>query len=160
MLLIIIIITIIIMSQTFRFHHLILRNVVALPFLLSLAKAEAAANAGVPDTAAGADVLDTPASTAAKCYSLPYGALGFISHLLTFYSVAMIYIFRRQPLLFWKRIKDQNSNGWNWKNCSKSIFWCFWWDKIIGVLVVVTTCISTTSTLSKCQGQDSQWDTL
>jgi len=51
-------------------------------------------------------VLFQTRSTIAKeiqCYSLPYGELGFLSHILTFYTVVMLYK-DRSPLRPWKRL--------------------------------------------------------
>jgi len=39
------------------------------------------------------------------CYSLPFGALGFISHVLTYYTIACLW-FGRKPLWPFKRISN------------------------------------------------------
>ena len=43
-----------------------------------------------------------------QCYSLPYGALGFVSHLITYYSLVCLW-FRVRPLWPTKKM-----NSWKW----------------------------------------------
>ncbi|SPQ21436.1 8b286668-35fc-4987-9deb-17832c2848eb [Thermothielavioides terrestris] len=44
-----------------------------------------------------------------QCYALPYGAIGFSSHLLT-YLTAFLLSIGRHPLLFWNRLKRRRFN--------------------------------------------------
>lgn len=39
-----------------------------------------------------------------KCYSLPYGGLGFASHFLTYYAIICLW-FGHSPLAPWRRVK-------------------------------------------------------
>ena len=47
----------------------------------------------------------TPLLSELKCYSLPYGLLGFISHLLTYLTLLCLW-YGRKPLLPWKYINN------------------------------------------------------
>jgi hypothetical protein len=51
---------------------------------------------------------DSGLTTAVKCYSLPFGALGFISHILTYYTIWCI-TFKRRPLLPFSRISHKHN---------------------------------------------------
>lgn len=43
-----------------------------------------------------------------QCYGIPYGGIGFASHILTYYTLACLYV-GSQPLFPWNRIKH---TGW------------------------------------------------
>lgn len=44
-----------------------------------------------------------------QIYAIPYGVLGFLSHLLTFY-VILCHLFGRRPLLPWQRLQKETWN--------------------------------------------------
>lgn len=44
-----------------------------------------------------------------KCYALPYGAVGFASHVLTYFTAFMLSR-GRNPILFWKRLHHRRYN--------------------------------------------------
>ncbi|KAF8647328.1 hypothetical protein AX16_006790 [Volvariella volvacea WC 439] len=48
--------------------------------------------------------------TEIKCYSIPYGALGFVSHLLTYWTLGCLWA-QRRPFLPWKELSQ--SSAWN-----------------------------------------------
>jgi hypothetical protein len=48
--------------------------------------------------------LHAEALLQATCYSLPYGAMGFGSHIITYYTL-IVYILGRRPLSPWKRLQ-------------------------------------------------------
>lgn len=57
------------------------------------------------------DVLPQPGATPTdqiKCYALPYGAIGFTTHILTYYTVIML-TFGRSPLR-WSRIRHYKTD--------------------------------------------------
>ena len=45
------------------------------------------------------------------CYTLPYGTIGFVSHLLTYYTISMLAA-GRSPLLPWKKLKWARFDLW------------------------------------------------
>lgn len=45
------------------------------------------------------------------CYSLPYGALGFVSHFLTYYTIVCLW-FGRSPLWPWRKVKYSRFDLW------------------------------------------------
>ena len=54
----------------------------------------------VPDLPSwSSPLIPQPEDGAVKCYSLPYGGVGFLSHILTYWTVAML-ISGRSPMLF------------------------------------------------------------
>ncbi|KAF8647311.1 hypothetical protein AX16_006773 [Volvariella volvacea WC 439] len=48
--------------------------------------------------------------TEIKCYSIPYGALGFVSHLLTYWALGWLWA-QRRPFMPWKKLTP--SSAWN-----------------------------------------------
>jgi len=46
-----------------------------------------------------------------QCYSLPYGALGFVSHLLTYYTVSVLSA-GRSPIRPWRKLYNSRLNLW------------------------------------------------
>ncbi|OJJ42330.1 hypothetical protein ASPZODRAFT_147421 [Penicilliopsis zonata CBS 506.65] len=69
----------------------------------------------------------------AKCYSLPYGTLGFVSHLLTYYSSNMI-MDKHRPLMPGTEMRDGHST----------------WNTTLGLLKLVLTHISSIVTMVRC----------
>jgi hypothetical protein len=66
-----------------------------------------------------------------SCYSLPYGGIGFASHILTYYTMAALLCGRR-PLCPWKRLKHAKR------------------DQILGIIQLVATIIITSLAIHKC----------
>jgi hypothetical protein len=46
-----------------------------------------------------------------QCYSLPYGAIGFVSHILTYWTLFCI-VGGRRPLMFWKPVTGRLWGVW------------------------------------------------
>ncbi|KAF2462636.1 uncharacterized protein BDR25DRAFT_386309 [Lindgomyces ingoldianus] len=67
-----------------------------------------------------------------KCYSLPYGSLGFVSHALTYYTM-LCFHFRRRPL-------------WPFSKISHSRL-----DALICILSMVVTVVLTAFTMASCR---------
>ncbi|KAH7311965.1 hypothetical protein BKA65DRAFT_517892 [Rhexocercosporidium sp. MPI-PUGE-AT-0058] len=68
------------------------------------------------------------------CYALPYGGLGFGSHVLTYYCM-FVNAYGRRPLVPWKRQEYQKL------------------DVAIGFLQLVGTTIAGTLTVTRCKGE-------
>lgn len=68
-----------------------------------------------------------------QCYALPYGGLGFASHVMTYYCI-VVNAYGRKPLTPWKKQKYQ------------------WFNVIVGFLQLVGTTISGTLTVTRCRG--------
>jgi hypothetical protein len=68
-----------------------------------------------------------------QCYALPYGGLGFGSHVLTYYCI-VVNAYGRKPLTPWKRQEYQLFNV------------------IVGFLQLIGTTISGTLTVTRCRG--------
>ena len=67
-----------------------------------------------------------------KCYSLPYGALGFVSHILTYYTIVCMW-YRRKPYMPWKSMRHP------------------WFDTIIGIISLTWTVAITVFTIFRCR---------
>lgn len=67
----------------------------------------------------------------AACYALPFGGIGFASHMLTYYTAAMLYL-GRQPLRPWNRLNHQR------------------FDLILGSVQLVITIVLTSISISRC----------
>ena len=68
------------------------------------------------------------------CYALPYGGLGFGSHVMTYYCM-FVNAYGRRPLVPWKRQEYQKL------------------DVLIGFLQLVGTTIAGTLTITRCRGE-------
>lgn len=77
-----------------------------------------------------------------SCYSLPYGGLGFLSHVWTYYCVAMIYVFRRSPVIGKKIDEDANDRDW----------W-YWLGVGAGGVQLTTTVVATVFNMVNCREQ-------
>ncbi|KAK7992697.1 hypothetical protein PG988_001491 [Apiospora saccharicola] len=67
----------------------------------------------------------------ASCYSLPFGGIGFASHMLTYYTAVMLYL-GRQPLRPWKQLAHKR------------------FDLILGSVQLVITIVLTSISISRC----------
>ena len=70
-----------------------------------------------------------------QCYSLPYGAIGFLSHILTYYTIAVLAV-QRHPWAPWKRNKRSGLDIW------------------LAVIGLIGTIIISTLTMVRCR---SRW---
>jgi hypothetical protein len=70
------------------------------------------------------------------CYGLPYGGIGFSSHIITYYTMTMLY-FGRKPLQPWKRVKHKK------------------WSLGLSVVSLIATTILTSIAIHKCK---QQWE--
>jgi hypothetical protein len=68
-----------------------------------------------------------------QCYALPYGGLGFASHVMTYYCI-VVNAYGRKPLTPWKKQQYQLFNV------------------IVGFLQLIGTTISGTLTVTRCRG--------
>lgn len=66
------------------------------------------------------------------CYALPYGGLGFASHMLTYYTIAALAC-GRQPLRPWKPLELK------------------WWDRPLAVVQLVGTVALSVLTMVRCR---------
>jgi hypothetical protein len=78
--------------------------------------------------------LQIAARTEATCYSLPYGAIGFASHILAYYQMTIL-LLGRQPLLPWRRLKYTLIGT------------------ILAIIQQITTIVLSSITISRCQHQ-------
>jgi len=76
--------------------------------------------------------LQNAARQEIACYSLPYGGIGFTTHILTFYAAAMLFLGRR-PMQPWKELKHKN------------------FDIVLGSIQLVATIILTSITIARCR---------
>ncbi|KAF8534809.1 hypothetical protein BDD12DRAFT_755045 [Trichophaea hybrida] len=67
-----------------------------------------------------------------QCYTLPYGAIGFVSHILTYYTIAMLSA-GRSPMKPWKKLKAPK------------------WDMFLGVISLVIGTLITAFTIYRCR---------
>lgn len=67
----------------------------------------------------------------ASCYSLPFGGIGFASHMLTYYTAVMLYL-GRQPMRPWKQLAHKR------------------FDLILGSVQLVITIVLTSISISRC----------
>ncbi|MCJ1292702.1 hypothetical protein MMC34_004255 [Xylographa carneopallida] len=65
------------------------------------------------------------------CYNLPYGAIGFLSHLLTYYTITLLYL-KRSPWLPWLRLTHSTL------------------DKLLASLTFLATVILSLFTIVRC----------
>ena len=70
------------------------------------------------------------------CYTLPYGGLGFVSHLLTYYTLFMLFS-GRQPLRPWKCLTVA------------------WWDTALGIVQLVSAIVLSVIAMVRCR---SRWE--
>ncbi|TFK72844.1 hypothetical protein BDN72DRAFT_957022 [Pluteus cervinus] len=91
-----------------------------------------------PDTVNITVPIMDPFRVEMACYSLPYGALGFISHILTYYTVFCLW-FGRKPL-------------WPFSPVSYSRI-----DIVLGVVSLVVSTAMTIVTLVRCR---NSWQLL
>ena len=79
-------------------------------------------------------MLDQQAKTIEEiaCYGLPYGGIGFASHILTYYTI-VTHLCGRQPLQPWKHLKYKKFN------------------LFLGVAQLITTVVITSITIHRCQ---------
>lgn len=83
------------------------------------------------------DVLPQPGATPTdqiKCYALPYGTIGFITHILTYYTLLML-TFGRSPLR-WSRIRHYKT------------------DILLGLIGLPLTVVPAAITMVRCR---SRW---
>jgi hypothetical protein len=52
---------------------------------------------------------ENPFENEISCYGLPYGATGFVSHLLTYYTMAAL-AFEKTPLMPWRDLNNGVQN--------------------------------------------------
>jgi hypothetical protein len=69
-----------------------------------------------------------------QCYSLPYGGLGFASHILTYYTVGLIWAGKR-PLKPWKDL--------DWAK----------WDVMLGIVTLIFSIGIATFTIIRCRNR-------
>ncbi|KAK4168404.1 hypothetical protein QBC43DRAFT_310189 [Cladorrhinum sp. PSN259] len=67
-----------------------------------------------------------------QCYALPYGAIGFASHLLTYFTAFMLSR-GRNPFLFWQKLKHRRFN------------------LAVALIGFVITLVLTTLTMARCR---------
>src|SRR4051812_46709979 len=82
----------------------------------------------------GISALHDEALLQATCYSLPFGAVGFSSHLITYYTMIVL-ICGFRPLCPWRRLEFPLSG------------------LIFGVLSLIGTTIVTSISISRCDGE-------
>jgi hypothetical protein len=70
----------------------------------------------------------------AVCYSLPYGGIGFASHIITYYQMIVL-ILGRKPLRPWKHLEHR------------------WWDLALAIAQLVATIILTSIVIHKCHDE-------
>jgi len=70
------------------------------------------------------------------CYGLPYGGIGFSSHIIRYYTMTMLY-FGRKPLQPWKRVKHKK------------------WSLGLAVASLIATIVLTSLAIHKCK---QQWE--
>jgi hypothetical protein len=70
------------------------------------------------------------------CYGLPYGGIGFSSHIITYYTMTMLY-FGRKPLQPWKRVRHKK------------------WSLGLAVASLIATIVLTSLAIHKCK---QQWE--
>lgn len=66
-----------------------------------------------------------------SCYALPYGGLGFTSHMLTYYTIGAL-AYGCQPLRPWKPLEGK------------------WWDRPLAIVQVVGTVTFSAITMARC----------
>src|SRR5271154_2894513 len=69
-----------------------------------------------------------------QCYSIPYGGIGFTSHLITYHTLIMVWM-GRQPLRPWLRMKS------------------IVWDCFVGILTFITANALAVFTLIRCRNR-------
>ena len=74
----------------------------------------------------------TPVQQEIQCYALPYGGIGFTSHILTFYTIWCLW-FEVRPL---------------WPAAAIEVHW---WDFVIGSVSLVATVALSTLTMFRCR---------
>lgn len=78
-----------------------------------------------------------------QCYSLPYGALGFISHILTYYSV-ICYVRGIQPLT-WKALDRRYPGAKKWRE---------WLDRLNAVVALIIAIVIAARTMQQCADEE------
>jgi hypothetical protein len=79
--------------------------------------------------------LHADAFSQASCYSLPYGAVGFASHLITYYTMIAL-ILGRTPLYPWRRLEYPISSA------------------ISGIIQFIGTTVLTCISISRCNAEE------
>lgn len=74
---------------------------------------------------------ESPYDEEIKCYNLPYGTFGFISHVLTYYTMTMLCLEKR-PLAPWSDLKAEN------------------WNRILAIAKLISTSIPSIYTMVRC----------
>jgi hypothetical protein len=69
-----------------------------------------------------------------QCYSLPYGGIGFISHLITYYTLVCLWVGRRPPIP-WKEL--------NWSK----------WDCALGIVALILSVGIAIFTIVRCRNR-------
>lgn len=76
----------------------------------------------------------TDSATQITCYAFPYGALGFLAHVLMFYGIVRSSFFNRCP--------------WNWRKPLEHSTR----DLIFGIVGLIISCIFAAGTMKRCYG--------
>jgi hypothetical protein len=76
-----------------------------------------------------------------RCYALPYGALGFLSHALTYYQIIIV-SFHRTPLPPWRKLRLDYK--------FKASFFAIW-DITINVISMIGSVTLAGFTISSCR---------
>jgi len=79
------------------------------------------------------DDEEAKARAAIACYSLPYGGIGFASHVLTYWSMGCLF-FGRKPFTPWRRVHHHR------------------WNRILGCATLVATIVATSLSIHNCLG--------
>jgi hypothetical protein len=79
-------------------------------------------------------VLMADAQARVACYSLPYGGFGFASHIITYYTIAML-VLGRKPLLPWKPLKRKG------------------WSLILSVVQFIGTTVLSSIAIHRCRNE-------
>jgi hypothetical protein len=72
-----------------------------------------------------------------QCYTLPFGVLGFVSHVLTYWSVACLY-FGRKPLKPWGKHSELKAGKW---------------DVFMGIVSLIGSVVPAAFTISACRNR-------
>lgn len=73
-----------------------------------------------------------------RCYSLPYGIMGFVSHFLTYYTLLCLWK-NRSPLMPWRKLRFSK------------------WERWLGIVALIVTMSLAVLTLVRCR---SSWQLL
>ena len=98
--------------MNFRWAKLLLHSrLFSFSFFFFTATAMTESHAANDTTLASPTPQEAAAQSEISCYALPYGGLGFASHVLTYLTV---YAFShgRAPLMPWRRLRESRQNLW------------------------------------------------